>query len=639
MLNTSDRYGLNGRWYAVDSWGTAEVIAPNAEEWALLAAQFPGWGFAQSLQTLDDGSLEIKSNEALGPSRQTAADPPAAGGSLFLQYNQNPQGVAAPTNPAPTNLHWIQFLVTYNWTGSIGRVSEIDNAGQNTPWYDDFGGAADGTGFADIGRPPVQADLINFEAHVFPVTQNAAGTWVIWPGVDWGWHVVLAPPRVGALAPAAGATGGGYAVNITGDGFTDATAVSFGGQPATSFTVNSDTSITAYVPGQAIGMTDVVVTGPGGDSEVSPEDQFAYVNGAPVGTSNTVIAPENGSYTFAAADFGFSDPNDSPANNFQAVEITTLPSAGTLTDNGAAVSAGQYVSVSDISAGYLVFTPAANAYGTPYDGFTFQVQDDGGTANGGADTDPTPRTMTVNVNRPPTAADIGPVTTSDQPVIVDVLSHCADPDGDKLTVSGVTPGTYGSVGVNADGTVTYSPDAGFVGDDTFTYTASDGHGGSATATVYVSVYGFGQWANSVIDYSSQGSSTDNAATQALGAPDTFAYGNAPTAWSASSEDGTAETLTLGYATAVYASGFTIRETDGNGFVTQVDLIATDGTAHTVFSGTDTTPDDGPRDFTVNLTKPTDYLTQSIRIYVSTDSVLGSWEEIDAVQLTGGTFKS
>jgi len=53
--------------------------------------------------------------------------------------------------------------------------------------------------------------------------------------------------------------------------------------------------------------------------------------------------------------------------------------------------------VTDISAGKLVFTPAANANGTGYASFTFQVEDDGGTANGGVNTDPTPRTMTVDV--------------------------------------------------------------------------------------------------------------------------------------------------------------------------------------------------------------------------------------------------
>ena len=84
-------------------------------------------------------------------------------------------------------------------------------------------------------------------------------------------------------------------------------------------------------------------------------------------------------------DFGFGDAGDSPSNALSAVRISTLPSAGSLTDNGAALSAGQLVTLADISGGKLVFTPVANANGAGYASFTFQVQDDGGTANGGMD--------------------------------------------------------------------------------------------------------------------------------------------------------------------------------------------------------------------------------------------------------------
>ena len=73
------------------------------------------------------------------------------------------------------------------------------------------------------------------------------------------------------------------------------------------------------------------------------------VNDAPAGTNNTVTTLEDTAYTFSAADFGFSDPNDSPANSLLAVKITTLPAAGTLSDNGVAVTAGQFVTVADIT--------------------------------------------------------------------------------------------------------------------------------------------------------------------------------------------------------------------------------------------------------------------------------------------------
>ena len=55
------------------------------------------------------------------------------------------------------------------------------------------------------------------------------------------------------------------------------------------------------------------------------------VNDAPAGTNNTVTTLEDTQYTFTAADFGFTDPNDSPANALTAVKITTMPGAGSLT--------------------------------------------------------------------------------------------------------------------------------------------------------------------------------------------------------------------------------------------------------------------------------------------------------------------
>src|SRR5207245_1832614 len=90
-------------------------------------------------------------------------------------------------------------------------------------------------------------------------------------------------------------------------------------------------------------------------------------------------------------------PNDTPANTLFTVKIVTLPAAGTLRDNGVAVTVGQFVPVADIAGNKLVFTPAANGNGSPYTSFTFRVQDNGGTLNGGVDLDPTARTMTINV--------------------------------------------------------------------------------------------------------------------------------------------------------------------------------------------------------------------------------------------------
>ena len=74
---------------------------------------------------------------------------------------------------------------------------------------------------------------------------------------------------------------------------------------------------------------------------------------------------EDQAYTLTVADFGFTDPQDTPADAFQAVRVTTLPTNGSLTLNGLPVAAGQLVLVSDITLGKLLFTGAANASGSP----------------------------------------------------------------------------------------------------------------------------------------------------------------------------------------------------------------------------------------------------------------------------------
>src|SRR5204862_325884 len=84
--------------------------------------------------------------------------------------------------------------------------------------------------------------------------------------------------------------------------------------------------------------------------------------------------------------------------------------------NGVAVGVGQPVLAANINAGQLRFTPAINASGVAYASFTFQVQDDGGTANGGVDTDPTPNTLTFNVtpvNDPPSGSNNTVATPED----------------------------------------------------------------------------------------------------------------------------------------------------------------------------------------------------------------------------------
>ena len=69
---------------------------------------------------------------------------------------------------------------------------------------------------------------------------------------------------------------------------------------------------------------------------------------------------------------------------------------------------------------------------------------------------------------------------------IDVLANDTDGDNDTLTVTSVTQPTHGSATFTATG-VTYTPQAGYSGPDSFTYTVSDGKGGTAIGTVNVTV--------------------------------------------------------------------------------------------------------------------------------------------------------
>jgi len=91
-------------------------------------------------------------------------------------------------------------------------------------------------------------------------------------------------------------------------------------------------------------------------------------------------------------------------------------------------------------------------------------------------------------NLMPVAKDDIADTNEHTPVTIPVLDNDYDPDiGDTLTVDSVTQGTNGDVTIIDDHHVSYSPDPGFNGIDNFTYTISDGNGGTDTATVTVTV--------------------------------------------------------------------------------------------------------------------------------------------------------
>lgn len=138
--------------------------------------------------------------------------------------------------------------------------------------------------------------------------------------------------------------------------------------------------------------------------------------------------------------------------------------------------------VTDLGDGSIVFTPDPDANGLVT--FSCTITDAQGAtsvATASVQVGVTP------VNDAPVAADDSAEVDENGSVVIDVVANDDDVDGDTLTVSGASGATKGSLSVSG-GTVTYTPDVDTIGADSFTYTVTDGNGGSDTATVLVTIF-------------------------------------------------------------------------------------------------------------------------------------------------------
>jgi subtilisin family serine protease len=116
--------------------------------------------------------------------------------------------------------------------------------------------------------------------------------------------------------------------------------------------------------------------------------------------------------------------------------------------------------------------------------YTLRVQTDDGLGGLFA------RQFTVEVSRPneaPLTEDDTSNTVANTPVTVPVLTNDTDPDGDSLTVTLAGSAGHGSTSIVDGSAVRYTPAPDFTGSDVFTYTAVDGHDGSGSAVVTVTV--------------------------------------------------------------------------------------------------------------------------------------------------------
>jgi len=193
-----------------------------------------------------------------------------------------------------------------------------------------------------------------------------------------------------------------------------------------------------------------------------------YTARFPIARDDSASVPENSTGNTVDVLANDADPDGNPLS----ISAVGSPAHGT----------------AQISGTHVLYTPTSGYVGS--DVFTYTVTNTKGlTASARV-------LITVNAvvvtpppsnQGPPVARDDTATTPYATPVTVNVLANDSDPGGYALTVTGATPPAHGTAHINADNSITYTPNSTYSGNDRFSYSISNGHGGSASANVILTV--------------------------------------------------------------------------------------------------------------------------------------------------------
>jgi Bacterial Ig domain/Cadherin-like domain len=187
---------------------------------------------------------------------------------------------------------------------------------------------------------------------------------------------------------------------------------------------------------------------------------------------------------------------DTDGSETLALAVSSIPVGATLSDGVhtfTATTGNTSLDIGSWTLGSLTLTPPLNFNGDFQLSFTATSTDTARLSTGQASSTAA-MTQTINVsvtplNDAPVAVADHFTASEDTPLNIPMAlltGNDSDVDGDALTVTTVGTATHGSAGLS-NGIVTFTPTANFSGIAQFTYTVSDGQGGTATATATVDV--------------------------------------------------------------------------------------------------------------------------------------------------------
>ncbi|WP_374158958.1 Ig-like domain-containing protein [Mycobacterium sp. G7A2] len=281
---------------------------------------------------------------------------------------------------------------------------------------------------------------------------------------------------------------------------TDGTATSTAATVAITVTAVNDTPVTAddaYTIDEDYRLTASVLTN---DVDVEGDSLTAALVDGP--THGELVLNDDGTFTYTPdADYHGTDSftytaTDGTATSSPAtVTITVNPVNDATVANNDSYSTGEDSSLlgnvltNDVDVdgdtftaallsgpahGTLVLNPDGSFSYTPtadysgVDSFSYQVSDGTATSNTALVT-----IAVTAINDAPNAVDDSYTTDEDIPLSGNVLANDTDAEGDSLSATLVAGPTHGTLVLNSDGTFTYTPDADYTGNDSFTYAAGD----------------------------------------------------------------------------------------------------------------------------------------------------------------------
>jgi uncharacterized protein YhjY with autotransporter beta-barrel domain len=343
--------------------------------------------------------------------------------------------------------------------GPAGQTRQVTITGMNfTPTATVAVGGTAATGVAVNSATQITATLPAKAAGTYDV-QVTTGTVTSAANPPRSSYTYIAAPTVTSVTPTSGSTAGGTAVTIGGSNLAGATAVTFGGNPTTNVVVAGDgNSLTATTPAGAAGATTVSVTTPGGTGQLA--GGYTYVTLAPPAVtgqpqSQTVAAGQTATFSITASG------SPSPAVQWQ-VSSDSGASFANVAANGNGTS-------------YTTPVTVAADNGKQYRAVLTNSQ---GIATSAA--------ATLTVVQAPTANNQSVAVAYQTARAITLTGNDPNNPARTLTYTVATAPTHGTLSGTTPN-LTYTPTAGYVGPDSFTFTVSNGVSTSAPATVTITV--------------------------------------------------------------------------------------------------------------------------------------------------------